>query len=385
MTAFDRYIFRTTFGAFLLILISLTAVIWLTHALREIDLMTSQKQTILTFIGITGLLIPMLILVIAPLALVVAVGHTLNRLNTDSEIVVMNASGMSPWRIFRPFLTTTLAVSVLVLGVSAYLAPAGLRALRDWATQVKADFVVNIVQPGRFLSIERGLTFHIRERRTDGQLVGIFIDDRRDPNERVTSLAEYGEIIETGRGTFLILIDGSVQRMEAGKADPTIVKFERYAFDLSRFNAGPRLGAFGVHERNLWDVAFPEADDPVYKQVPTHFRAELHDRLAAPLYPIAFTVLCFAILGAPRTSRQSREISIIMTVALIGALRLVGFACNVVAAQSIVAIYVLWGSMALAFGAGLYAIARGAVIEPPAFLAQLASVVERLTRREQPA
>ena len=126
MTAFDRYIFRTTFGAFLLVLISLTAVIWLTHALREIDLMTNQRQTILTFIGITGLLIPMLVLVIAPLALVVAVGHTLNRLNTDSEIVVMNASGMSPWRIFRPFLTTTLVVSVLVLGVSAYVAPAGL-------------------------------------------------------------------------------------------------------------------------------------------------------------------------------------------------------------------------------------------------------------------
>src|ERR1044072_8356068 len=297
MSAFDRYIFRTTFGAFLLVLISLTAVIWLTHAVRGIELMTSQRQTILTFIGITSLLIPMLILVIAPLALVVAVGHTLNRLNTDSEIVVMNASGMSPWRIFRPFLTTTLVVSVLVLGVSAYLAPAGLRALRDWATKVKADFVVNIVQPRRFLSIERGLTFHIRERRTDGQLVGIFIDDRRDPNERVTSLAEYGEIIETGRGTFLILIDGSVQRLEGGKTDPTIVKFERYAFDLSRFNAGPRLGAFGVRERNLWDVAFPEADDPVYKQVPTHFRAELHDRLPRPPFSPPCSGLGVAVPG----------------------------------------------------------------------------------------
>src|SRR5882757_4324766 len=213
MSAFDRYIFRKTFGAFLLILISLTTVIWLTHALREIDLMTNQRQTILTFIGITGLLIPMLVLVIAPLALVVAVGHTLNRLNTDSEIVVMNASGMSPWRIFRPFLTTALVVSLLVLAVSAYVAPAGLRELRDWATKVKADFVVNIVQPGRFINIERGLTLHIRERLPDGQLQGIFIDDRRDPNERVTSLSEYGEIVEASTGTFLLLRNGSVHRL----------------------------------------------------------------------------------------------------------------------------------------------------------------------------
>ena len=384
MSGFDRYIFRTTFGAFLLILISLTAVIWLTHALREIDLMTNQRQTVLTFIGITALLIPMLILVIAPLALVVAVGHTLNRLNTDSEIVVMNASGMSPWRIFRPFLTTALVVSALVLWVSAYVAPAGLRELRDWATKVKADFVVNIVQPGRFINIERGLTLHIRERRSDGQLLGIFIDDRRDPNERATSLSEYGEIVEAGRGTFLVLVNGSVQRMESGRPDPTIVKFERYAFDLSRFAGGPQLGALGVRERNLWDVAFPDANDPTYKQVPTHFRAELHDRLAAPIYPIAFTVLCFAILGAPRTSRQSREISIVMTIVLIGTLRMIGFACNVVAAQSVAAVYVLWGSLLLACAVGVYVIARGTVIEPPAFLTQLATVFERMSQRLQP-
>ena len=85
-------------------------------------------------------------------------------------------------------------------GLSAYLAPKGLRELRNWATKVKADFVINIVQPGRFITIERGLTFHIRERRNDGQLLGIFIDDRRDPKERVTSLSEYGEIVESGRG-----------------------------------------------------------------------------------------------------------------------------------------------------------------------------------------
>src|ERR1044071_9616177 len=222
MRGFDRYIFRTTFGAFLLILISLTAVIWLTHALREVDLMTNQRQTVLVFVGITGLLIPMLVLVIAPIALVIAVGHTLNRLNTDSEIVVMNASGMSPWRIFRPFLTTTIVVSILVLGISAYLAPKGLRELRIWATKVKADFVINIVQPGRFITIERGLTFHIRERRNDGQLLGIFIDDRRDEKERVTSLAEYGEIVESGAGTFLLLMNGAVHPLPAGRVDPTI-------------------------------------------------------------------------------------------------------------------------------------------------------------------
>jgi lipopolysaccharide export system permease protein len=381
MSGFDRYIFRTTFGAFLLIAISLTMVIWLTHALREIDLMTNQRQTVLVFVGITGLLIPMLLAIIAPIALVVAVGHTLNRLNTDSEIVVMNASGMSPWRIFRPFLTTTLAVSALVVGLSAYLAPKGLRELRNWAVSIKTDLLINIIQPGRFTTIERGLTFHIRERRNDGQLLGIFIDDRRDPKERVTSISESGEIVEAARGTFLLLMNGSVHRQETGKPDPTIVKFERYAFDLSRFSAGGTVQSFGVRERYLWDLASPDPADPVYKQFGPQFRTEFHDRLVAPIYPIAFTVICFAILGAPRTSRQSRETSIIMAIVAAGALRMIGFACNVFASQSVVAIYVLYASLALALAAGIFAIARGAVIEPPAFLTQIAKLFERASAR----
>src|ERR1700730_10081290 len=80
MGSIGWYIFRTTFSAFLLILFSLTTVIWLTHALRDIDLMTDQGQTILVFIGITGLIIPQLILIIAPIALMIAIAPSLNKL-----------------------------------------------------------------------------------------------------------------------------------------------------------------------------------------------------------------------------------------------------------------------------------------------------------------
>src|SRR3712207_4904953 len=73
MGAISRYVVRTTFGAFAMVLVSLTAIVWVTHALREIDVITNQGQTVLVFIGLTGLLIPMLVLVIAPVALVIAV------------------------------------------------------------------------------------------------------------------------------------------------------------------------------------------------------------------------------------------------------------------------------------------------------------------------
>src|SRR5690606_37610585 len=113
-----------------IVLVSLTAVIWVTQALRDIDLLTSQGQTVLVFIGITGMIVPLLVMIIAPIALLIAVVHTLNRMGTDSEMIVITGAGVSPWMAFRAFLNVGIVVAVLVALLSAYVAPQGLRKLR---------------------------------------------------------------------------------------------------------------------------------------------------------------------------------------------------------------------------------------------------------------
>ena len=382
MGSIGRYIFRTTFGAFLVILISLTVVIWITQALRDIDLMTNQGQTILVFVGITGLIIPLLVLVIAPIALMIAVAHVLNKLGTDSEIIVMNAAGMSPWRLFRPFFVVAGVVSLFVAMISAYLSPKGLRELRRWATEVRADLVTNIVQPGRFTTIERGLTFHIRERQPDGLLLGIFLDDRRDPKERATFLAEQGKILENQRGTFLVLANGSLQRQDSGDKDPSIVVYDTYAFDLSRFAGGTQTIKYSVRERYLWELVAPDPKDPLFEEQPGQFRAELHDRLVAPLYPLAMVVIVYAYLGAPRTTRQSRAVSMLSAIAGVAALRMIGFASTIFTVHVPLAVLFQYAALLLAFGLGYVAISRGVIIEPPAAITNaIAALSERIARR----
>jgi lipopolysaccharide export system permease protein len=382
MGSIGWYIFRTTFGAFLVVLISLTAVIWVTQALRDIDLMTSQGQTILVFIGITGLIVPLLVLVIAPIALLIAVAHVLNRMSTDSEIIVMNASGMSPWLLFRSFMSVAIVVSLIVMSISAYFAPKGLRMLRDWLTEVRANVVSTIVQPGRFTSIERDVTIHIRERRSNGQLLGIFLDDRRNPAERITVLAEVGELFDSDNGTFLVLQSGFVQRHELRERDPAMVKFDRYAFDLSQFAGGPQAVKYSIRERYLWQLIFPDPTDQSYIDQPGQYRAELHDRLIAPLYPLAFLVIAYAYLGAPRTTRQSRTLSMVGAIGGVALLRLTGFVSTVFGAAMPWMLSLQYVAIAAAFGFGLYVIRTGLILEPPAFLANwLAALTERITNR----
>src|SRR5689334_534530 len=381
MGSIDRYIFRTTLTAFAMVLVSLTGVIWITQALRGIDLMTSQGQTILTFLGITSLVIPALVLVIAPMALMISMSHTLNKLATDSEVIVINAAGLSPARLFLPFFYATCAVAVLIAFIGSYLAPDGMRRIRQWDAEITADVLTNILQPGRFASLERDLTIRIRERQPGGVLAGIFVDDRRDPKERVTIIADHGTILRNENGSYLVLEDGNLERFEAGKRDPALVAFGRYAFDMSKFSNRGRDVALGIRERYLWELMSPSPDDPIYKTLTGQFRAELHDRFLSPIYPFAFAALTFAFLGTPRTTRQSRGFAITCAVLTVFGLRMAGFACSVMTVKNEAAALVQYLMLVLAMAAGMFIIVRGIVVDAPAALIEAINrSAERMTR-----
>ena len=294
----------------------------------------------------------------------------------------MNAAGMSPMLLFRAFMNVAIVVSLIVAAISAYFAPKGLRMLRDWLTEVRANVVSTIVQPGRFTSIENGVTIHIRERRTNGQLHGIFLDDQRNPKERLTVFSELGELLDNDKGTFLVLQKGVVQRHEIGQRDPAMVVFERYAFDLSQFAGGPQSVKYSIRERYLWQLMFPDPKDQFYIEQPGQFRAELHDRMIAPFYPLAFVVIAFAYLGAPRTTRQSRSLSMLGAIAGVGVLRLIGFVSTVFGSTMPWMLWLQYIALVIAFAGGYLVIRRGLILEPPAFLTNwVTALTERISQR----
>ncbi len=365
MGSIDKYIFRTTLAAFAMVLVSLTGVIWITQALRQIDLMTSQGQTIVTFLGISSLVIPSLLGVIAPIALMIAISHTLNKLATDSEIIVMNAAGLSPIRLFRPFAYATCVVALFVAFIAGFLAPDGLRRIKQWDAEITADVLANILQPGRFTQLDQNLTIRIRERQPGGLLMGVFIDDRRDPSMRVTIVADHGTVVKNENGSFLVLENGVLQRLEAGKREPAMIEFASNAFDMSQYSKQGHDVALGIRERYIWELLAPPEDDPIYQQLPGQFRADLHDRFMAPIYPFAFAALTFAFLGAPRTTRQSRNFSIGSSIIAVFGVRMIGFACSVMAVKSPVAPALQYLMLIAAIGVSVWIIVGGIVLEPP--------------------
>ena len=96
MGLLERYILRNAAIAFVACLVALTLRDLGHRDAEQIDLLTGKGQTILMFFTVTLLSLPALVAVIAPVALFVATLYALNKLNGDSELIVMSAAGVPP-------------------------------------------------------------------------------------------------------------------------------------------------------------------------------------------------------------------------------------------------------------------------------------------------
>lgn len=324
MGLIGRYVLKQTLAAFLLCLGALGGIVWITQALREFDLLTAKGQTLILFAKFTLLILPTLVMVIGPVALFIAVVFTLNRLNRDSELVIVNASGASPWRIMRPFIIMTGVITLFLYSMSLHFIPESYREMRHIITQVRADLLTSIIQPGRFVQIEANLTFHIRNRLPDGTLDGLMMHDTRTQTEEITYIARNGAVTENENGTFLVMQDGVIQRKSTEQGQ-TIVAFDRYVFDLSQFSqANPNIH-YKAREMLTPELIWPDLESQNVQWERDRMRAELVDRFASPLYAFAFVFIALSILGHARTNRQQKFFAIILASVLVAIVRGLGF------------------------------------------------------------
>ncbi|PVB63398.1 LPS export ABC transporter permease LptF [Labrenzia sp. 011] len=363
MKTLERYIVRRTAYAFTLTIAAMTGVVWATQALRQLDLVTSKGQTIVQFIGITILALPFLIVIVAPFALMIALILVLNALSGDSELIVIDASGGSRFLVLKPVLLFSTVVMVLTASMSLYFAPMGLAQLRTEITRVRADLVANIVKPGRFITVENGLTFHIRNRSGKGTLDGLLLHDTRDEETAFTYQADTGLIVEAADRTLLVMQNGTIQRRPKKQGDISIVRFQSYAFDLS--NLIPEAGdpVFKASERTTANLMSPDRNDAYALKNPEKLTAELHERFSQPLYCLAFGLIVFAFLGKARTTRHGRGIAVFGAICACVLLRTTGFGVTAISGGSTALLgllYVVPAAGALLALASIFREQRGA-------------------------
>ena len=297
---FDRYLMKNLLWATLFTALSLAAVIMLTQSLRFLELIINSGASSFSFFALTFLAMPRFFEVILPIALMIGVVFIYNRMSTDSEIVVMRASGFSPMRLGQPAIALAICITAIVFLITSWLAPVALSKMQLMRVTIKAQYSSLLLRDGIFNQVGEDLTVYIHDRNKEGEMEGLLIHDTRgNAKMPVTIIAKRGVIVSDEAGQQVVVYDGSRQEYNAENGSLARLDFERYSLDLPE--AGPvRQRWREPDERTLIELLNPGADVRGNEKRSREFLVEAHRRVVSPFLTISFTLvaLCCLLLGA---------------------------------------------------------------------------------------
>jgi lipopolysaccharide export system permease protein len=251
------YVLGQLLGPVALLTLLMTCVIWLTQLPRLLDLVINRGQSAPTFLYLTSLLIPSLLVIILPIAFFFGTLFTLSRLNGDSELVVMASAGFSQRQLALPVFMAAAIVMMITWVSALWLMPLGQRALSAKVLDISADIGAALLNAGEFQTPAKGLTVFIHQIANNGQITGILVHDNRDAKRPITYIAQRGELAQTMAGSRLIMVDGTVEESAAGGAQLSVLTFKNYSFDLDQFSGQARTTLRKTNERYLGELINP--------------------------------------------------------------------------------------------------------------------------------
>lgn len=302
MSRLTRYILRQLVLPTLFISLALVGVVWLTQSLRFVDLIVNRGLSSSHFLYLTVLLLPGILAVILPVALLCAVLFTYHRLSFDSEIIVMKAAGLSQRALAVPALIMAVIVTIVTYALTLYLQPLGFRTFKDQQFTIRHNYASVLIREGTFNNVIKDVTVYVRERR-GGELLGILVHDNRQSDKSITVMAERGTLVQTPSGPRFVMENGNRQERQRGHEQLSLLYFDQYALDLALITESPDTRWREPGERYLQELLFPgDSDAAVFYR--NKLRAEAHKRLVTPFYCIAFVLIALAAILSGEFDRR---------------------------------------------------------------------------------
>ncbi|MEO9653054.1 MAG: LPS export ABC transporter permease LptF [Roseobacter sp.] len=297
MVRIDRYVLSqllVLFGFFALVLV---AILWINRGVSLFDQLISDGQSALVFLEFTALGLPKLIATVLPIATFAAAVYVTNRMNNESELTVLQATGTGPFRLARPILVFGVIVFVMASSLHHFLLPLSQEQLNHRQNEIAKNSTARLLTEGRFLHPSKAVTFYTQAIDEDGVLRDVFLSDRRDPLEGVIYTAAQAYLIRNKDSTTLIMVDGMAQRLDTTSDRLSTANFRDFSFDISTLvqtsvNLRPDPEQMTTLElMQPWDVLAQDTGEHIGSIVQI-----FHARFADPLFCVIAALIGFSTL-----------------------------------------------------------------------------------------
>ncbi len=303
------------FGFFSLVLV---LVYWINRAVVLFDRLIADGQSAVVFLEFTALSLPSVIRLALPLAAFAAAVYVTNRMSTESELVVVQATGFSPYRMARPVLYFGGIVFILMTLLMHLLVPLASAQLDQRQNEIAQNFTARLLSPGEFLEPTDGLTFYIGEVTPAGELQNVFLADLRDPDRHVTYTASQAYLVRTEDTVQLVMVDGLAQILQTDDDRLSTTSFKDFAYDIGSFMTMPTSeGRRDAHVPTLELLQATPALVAETGRSRARLIARAHDRISQSLLGTVAALLGFAALIVGGFSRFGVWRQIVVAIFLI--------------------------------------------------------------------
>lgn len=318
MTRLDRYILRQLVAATGFFLLVFTGVVWLTQAVRLIDTVVASGQSARVFLTFSGLVLPQVFVIVLPLAGIGAALYALNKLYTDSELIVMMGSGLSPMAMLRPVAIFGTMVAVAMAIVMMELVPWSGAALAERTREIKSDLANALIVERQFLHPMDGLTLFISDTDRTGEMAGLFLNDQRDPEQVVTYSAQRALLVREDMEARLVMVEGVALTSGAGGRQLTAVRFDEFVFDLSELIREQAERVPRPSEYSVLRLLYPTPEMLQHaRYTVADYVSEGHYKLSLPLLAMVFPMIALVTIlaGGYRRSGFGKRVAVAIGVA----------------------------------------------------------------------
>lgn len=289
------------FGFFSLVLVG---VYWVNRAVLLFDQLIGDGQTALVFLEFTALTLPSVIRLVLPVSAFVAAVYVTNRMMSESELVVMQATGFSPFRLARPVLYFGLIVALMMAVLMHLLVPASRTQLNLRSAEITRNITSKFLTEGAFLHPTDGITVYVREITTLGEFHDIFLSDARGLAKTTTYTAKRALLVRADTGPKLIMFDGMAQTLDLETNRLFTTSFSDFSYDIGGLIAVQAPGAKRAAELDTLTLLAAQPDDLASAgQGRSVFLQEAHNRLSQPLLATVAALLGFSALMTGGFSR----------------------------------------------------------------------------------
>ena len=218
---------------FLLILFTISIIIWVLQAVNYLDFVTEDGHGFLVYFNYTLLSFPKIFSRIFPFAIFLSFTYIILKYENKNELVIFWNFGIKKIHFINFFIKLSFVFVLLSILLNTLIAPYAQDKARSFIRSSQLDFFEGMLKPKKFIDVIENLTIYFNEIDENREFKNIFLNDKSGQSTQIT-FAKKGKIEIRNFRKILVLEDGKTINQINGKISE--FKFSKTDFNISKYS-----------------------------------------------------------------------------------------------------------------------------------------------------